>query len=73
MWAGTCYAGKQLDSLKEYFETRKYLGVKGLRVIAESRYDSPWQQDAQGFHYYNDPANKKSDGQYFTRQEKVAA
>lgn len=33
-----------------------------------SRYDSPWRQDAQGFHYYNDPATGRRDGQTFTRE-----
>lgn len=136
IWIGNCYSGRHLDGLKSYFEGRRDIGVRNLRVIAESnytlasagltpddaslisdlmidksgpldyysswyrecldyikkkyknqqikepagtflhqirfgdllsRYDSPWQQDAQGFHYYNDPSTGRRDGQTFTR------
>ena len=38
IWAGSCYSGKQLDGLKEYFEKRKDIPVRNLRIVTESKY-----------------------------------
>ena len=129
IWAGSCYSGRQLDGIKKFFEDRKNIPVKNLRVITEStyttagasttpdnasivsdlmtdnsgpldyfrswyreylsykgitsgnyleeirfadlmtRYETFNGQDSQGFHYYNDLINNKTDGKYFTSAE----
>ena len=38
VWAGSCYSGKQLDDMKQYFKERKNIPVKNLRIITESKY-----------------------------------
>ena len=38
VWAGSCYSGKQLDDMKQYFQERKNIPVKNLRIITESKY-----------------------------------
>ncbi len=36
LWGGTCYSVKQLNDIKGYFQARKELPVKNLRIIGES-------------------------------------
>ena len=38
IWAGSCYSGIQLDGMKKYFQERKNIPVKNLKIITESNY-----------------------------------
>ncbi len=138
MWAASCYSGKQLDRMRTYFNERRDIPVRNLRIITEaldtssaaatnpqnaslvsfipimadnsgttdyyssmydeymnhlqnsgirvndqgrsylwkvrfidlmSYYDSPFQQDLQGFHYSNDPKTKKVIEHQFSKLE----
>ncbi|MBI2995183.1 MAG: caspase family protein [Candidatus Melainabacteria bacterium] len=40
IWAGSCFSGSQLDGIKNYFQERKEIPVKNLRIITESKYTS---------------------------------
>ncbi len=36
LWGGTCYSVKQLNDVKDYFQARREIPVKNLRIIGES-------------------------------------
>ena len=38
IWAGSCYSGKQLEGIRNYFQQRRDIEVRNLRIISESLY-----------------------------------